>query len=274
MCGPHQNVVGMAAKARSPLVDALSWCRSIFFFDPLIIAYTAVMGSVSLLTSFFDRDGRRQHGVARAWSRMILKTSVPPVRVTGLENVDAAEPRVYIVNHISALDIPVLYVNLPFSFRIVVKKELFLYPFIGWHLRRSGQLPIDRSNPSASIRSLKTAIDCLRRGTSLVIFPEGGRSTTGEVQPFLSGASYVAIKAHVDIVPLAIVGTYEILPMKHFHIRPGPIELFVGHRISTAGLGLHDIDSLTARSRSAIEDMYYAHSKVLDPRRPAAAGSD
>lgn len=245
---------------------ALSWARSIFIFDPLIYLYTVVLGILSLLSSLFDRDGGVQHGFARLWSRLILHTIFSPVRITGLDRIDGARPHVFAANHISALDIPLLYEHLPFQFRIMAKKELFRYPFMGWHLRRSGQIPVDAASAMASMRSLMHAVRSLQGGMPLVVFPEGGRSSSGQVRPFMSGAFYIAIKAGVDVVPMAIVGTHEVLPMNSFHIRPGPMELVVGEPISTAGYSLRDMDVLAARVRRAIEDLYYSRSRVPDPR--------
>src|SRR5437870_2381592 len=141
-------------KTSSKFTDALSWARSIFIFDPLIYIYTVVLGILSLLCSFFDRDGGLQHGFARLWSWLILHTISCPVTVSGLDRIDRSRPHVYAANHISALDIPLLYEYLPFQFRIMAKKELFRYPFMGWHLRRSGQIPVDASSAAASMRSL------------------------------------------------------------------------------------------------------------------------
>jgi 1-acyl-sn-glycerol-3-phosphate acyltransferase len=256
---------------RSGLGERLSWVRSIFIFDPLIYLYTMVLGTCALVCSLFDRNGRVQHWFARAWSWLILKTAMCSIEVLGGEHLLSGGAHVYAVNHISAFDIPTLYVKLPI-FRIMAKKELFRYPFLGWHLRRSGQLPIDQDNMASSVRSLKRSIDTLRSGMPLVIFPEGGRSATGQIQSFMTGAFYIAIKARVDIVPLAIVGTYEILPMNTFHIRPGKIKLVAGEPISTAGYGLRDMDALTHRVQAAIEDLYYKYAEVGDPRRAAASG--
>jgi 1-acyl-sn-glycerol-3-phosphate acyltransferase len=263
--------MGEAKTKRSAICHALSWCRSIFLLAPLIYFYTVLLGTLSLLSSLFDRRGRLQHSFARLWSWLILKTCLSPVQVIHGEQLNSAKPRVYAANHISALDIPMLYVHLPNQFRIIAKKELFAYPFLGWHLRRSGQLPIDLEQTASAIRSLRKAIETLREGMPLVIFPEGGRSESGQVQKFMSGAFYIAIKAQVEIVPLAIVGTYEVLPMNHFHIRPGLMQLVVGDPISTAGLGLHDIEALSARVQRSIEDMYYQRSSVPDPRPIAAS---
>ncbi len=255
-----------AITPKSRVADRLSWVRSIFIFDPLIYLYTIVLAVLSLTSSFFDRGGRIQHWFARTWSWLILKTSLCPVEVVGDKALLDRGACVYAVNHVSAFDIPVLYTQLP-HFRIMAKKELFGYPFLGWHLRRSGQLPIDQQNAGSSIRSLKLAINTLRSGMPLAIFPEGGRSKTGQTQPFMSGAFYIAIKAKVGVVPLALVGTYEALPMNSFHIRPHPIKLIVGEPIATDGYGLRDMDALCQRVQAAVEDLYYKHTEVADPRR-------
>jgi 1-acyl-sn-glycerol-3-phosphate acyltransferase len=123
------------------------------------------------------------------------------------------------------------------------------------------------------MRSLMKAVRSLQAGMPLVVFPEGGRSPNGQIQRFMSGAFYIAIKARVDVVPMALVGTYEVLPMNSFHIRPGPMELVVGEPISTAEFGLRDMDTLAARVQKAIEDLYYSRSRVADPRRDEVARS-
>lgn len=246
------------AEERSGARAALSWVRAYFFYDPLIYLYTVVLGTLSLLSSLFDRRGRVQHGLARLWSRMILGTIGAPVRILGLEKIDTAKPHLYTVNHLSALDIPVLYAKLPFQYRIMAKKELFRYPFLGWHLRRSGQIPVDRESARATVRSLGLAVETMKGGMPLVVFPEGGRSNDGRIQPFLGGVFYAAIKAQVAIVPMVLVGTYEALKMNSFHIRPHPMELIVGEPIATAGMNVRQMDELAERVQKVSEEMYYA----------------
>jgi 1-acyl-sn-glycerol-3-phosphate acyltransferase len=235
----------------------MSQLRSYFIFDPLIWLYTVILGPSGLIAGFFDRDGSIMHWFARAWSWMIMKTIFSPVKVTGFDKIDTTKTHVYAANHASALDIPVLYVNLPFQFRIAFKKELLSYPLIGWHLKRSGQVCIDQQNPSHSISSIRAALKGLKAGLPLVIFPEGGRTPDGEIKPFLSGAFFLAIKAQVDIVPVALVGTYELLPMNTFHIKSRPLEMRVGEPIPTAGLTLRDMEPLSAKVQKALEDLYY-----------------
>ena len=254
----------------SKLALGLSWARSIFVLDPLIWLYTVILGTLSLLSSLFDRKGRVQHGFARLWSWLILHTIFSPVQVSGMERVDASRSHVLVANHLSALDIPVLYVHLPFQFRILAKRELFRYPFMGWHLRRSGQIPVDiDDNEKSSITkdTYKRALKTLHAGMPLMVFPEGGRSATGQVQPFMRGAFLFAARAKVEVVPMAIVGTYEILPMNSFQIRPGRIELLVGEPISTAGYDARNVEVLASRVQQAVEDLYYSRSRVADPRK-------
>jgi 1-acyl-sn-glycerol-3-phosphate acyltransferase len=236
----------------------LSRLRSYFFFDPLIWLYTVAFGAASIPFGFFDKDGSILHSFARAWARLTMKSIFSPMRVVGMERIDTSKPHVYAVNHSSALDIPALYAFLPFQFRIVHKKELLSYPIVGWHLKRSGQVCVDQQNPAKSVGQIKSALRTLQRGMPLVIFPEGGRTSDGRIQPFLPGAFFLAIKSQVDIVPIALRGMYELLPMDTYHIKPRPLEMRVGQPISTAELTTRDMEALSARVQRAVEDMYYA----------------
>jgi 1-acyl-sn-glycerol-3-phosphate acyltransferase len=239
---------------------------SVLVRDPLIYLYTVILGTLSLLSSFFDRSGEIQHGFARIWSWLILKTAQCPLRIDGLDKLDRSKPYIYAANHSSALDIPALYVSLPFQFRIMAKRELFRYPFVGWHLKRSGQIAIERENARASMRSLAVAATILRGGMPLVVFPEGGRSTDGVILPFLGGTFYVAIKAGVPVVPVALVGTLQALPMNHYIIKPNQFHVIVGEPISTEGYTPRDMEKLSNRVRSALEDLYYSNAEIADPR--------
>jgi 1-acyl-sn-glycerol-3-phosphate acyltransferase len=231
--------------------------RSYLILDPLIWLYTIVMGPFGLVFGFFVRTGGVMHWWARTWSRLIMKTILSPLKVIGLEKIDTSKPHVYAVNHASALDIPVLYVNLPFQFRIVFKKELLAYPVVGRHLRQSGQICIDQQNPSRSIGSIRSALKGLKAGLPLVIFPEGGRTNDGYIKPFQPGAFFLAIKAQVDVIPIALIGTFELLPMDTYHIKCRPLEMRVGEPISTAGLTLRDMEALSVKVQAAHEKLYY-----------------
>lgn len=244
----------------------MSRLRSYFLWTPLIWLYTIVLGTLSLLSSFFDKSGRIQHSFAQLWARTILKTIGVSPQIEGLEKIDTSKASVYVVNHLSALDIPVLYAHLPFQFRILAKRELFHYPFMGWHLRRSGQIPVVLENPRASVRSLNRAVASLHDGMSLVIFPEGGRSPDGQLHAFMGGAFYAAIKAQVDVISVALVGTYEMLKMNTWHIKPSPLQLLVGQPISTLGMSTRDMEKLSEQAQAVIAGLYYSHSMVPDLR--------
>ncbi len=273
---PEKEQVGTpspawAAGAETPGRRRYGWLsrfRSYFILDPLIWVYTLTLGTLSLIGSLWDRNGRIQHQFARLWSWLVMKTILSPVTVTGWSDgngksrFDNSKPRVYAVTHASALDIPVLYVHLPFQFRIIFKSELLAYPFVGWHLKRSGQVCINQQNPSASIGAIKSALRSLRAGMPLVIFPEGGRTRDGKIQPFLPGAFFLAIKAQAAIVPIALVDTFDLLPMNTYHIRCQPLEMRVGEPIATDGLTVEDTEQIAARVKSAIEALQSAPRSV------------
>src|SRR5215470_8585183 len=257
---PVEERIAEKALPAAPLKSKHGWIsrlRSYFIFDPLIWFYTFALGLVSIPAGFFDRGGRLLHGFARTWSWLIMKTICSPVSVSGIEQVDTRRPHVYAVNHASALDIPMLYVYLPFQFRIAFKKELLSYPVVGWHLKRSGQICIDQQNPAASIGSIRAPLKSLKSGLPLVIFPEGGRTPDGDIKPFMAGAFFLAIKAQVDVVPVVLVGTFDLLPMNTYHIKSQPLQIKFGEPISTAGLTLRDMDMLSAKVHSALLQLFH-----------------
>jgi 1-acyl-sn-glycerol-3-phosphate acyltransferase len=252
----NASTAGPAPASDKGIGHTLSRWRSYLIFNPLIFLYTGVLGAISLTASLFEKSGRIQHNMAVAWSWLILKTSFSPVTVYGADKIDFNQAHLFAANHISAMDVPVLYTNLHCQFRIVANKGLFKRPFIGWHLTRSGQIPIDRSSPRATFKSLHLAVEDLKSGLSVAIFPEGGRSKDGNLQPFMNGGFYVAVKAQAPVVPVAIVGTYEMLPMNSFHIRPTKLEIHFGDPIPTVGLTTHDLDTLSERVRMVVEGLH------------------
>jgi 1-acyl-sn-glycerol-3-phosphate acyltransferase len=153
------------------------------------------------------------------------------------------------------MDTPVIFASLPFQFRILAKKELWPIAFIGWYLDRSGQIPIDTNNPRATLSSLGIAVKALRAGMPLFVFPEGGRTPTGELQNFLSGAAYLAIRAQVPLVPIALSGVYDLLPIHTRHLYPSQLTLTVGEPIETTGMTPRQTEELTAKLREAIQQL-------------------
>jgi 1-acyl-sn-glycerol-3-phosphate acyltransferase len=226
---------------------AMSLFRSLFFSAPLIVVSTIVLGAVSLLTSFFDSSGNAQHAVARVWGKVLLAAGFVRVRAEGLEKLDPRAPYVFVANHSSYMDIPAILAFLPHQFRFFAKKGLFSIPFLGWHLRRAGHLRVDRSSARASLKTMSEGARVVReRGVSVLLFPEGGRSPHA-LREFKEGAAYIAIKAGVPAVPIALVGMRRILPMGSLHIRAGRALLRVGDPIPTAGLTMADRAALNQR---------------------------
>jgi 1-acyl-sn-glycerol-3-phosphate acyltransferase len=223
------------------LGEKLSYARSLLITAPLVFLYTAVMGSISLASSLIDSRGRLQHGCARTWARMILWTSRIRVRVTGLENIKPDTPYVLCANHQSHMDTPIMLAALPVQFRFTPKKQLFRYPFLGWHLRRSGHVPIDRENPHAAVKSLRDAAETIRRGTPVLIFPEGGTSIDGAVRPFKGGGFMLASRAEAQVVPVTIRGSRAVLVPKTYHVRGGNVEVIVGQPIDSTGMTTGDL---------------------------------
>ncbi len=258
--------------------NPVSWFhrwRTNLIQTPVLTVVTAVYGSLALLVSLFDKSGRAQHRIAQAWARACVWIAGSHITVRGAENLRKHAVAVYAANHTSYMDTPVVFASLPFQFRILAKKELWPIAFIGWYLNRSGQIPIDTVNTHAARSSLSGGVKALRAGMPLFVFPEGGRTQTGELQPFLSGAAYLAIRAQVPLVPIALDGVYDLLPIHTHHFYPGELTLSVGEPIETRGMTVRQAEELTARLRAAIGEMLQPeamHSAVTG--REAALHAD
>jgi len=221
--------------------------------DPLIILATIVFATVSVAVSLFDATGRRQARIAVAWSRALLKISGVKGEVEGLENISPNGVYVFASNHASYMDTPVVLGNIPVQFRFLAKRGLFMIPFLGTHLQRAGHIPVFRGNARQNLKTLVMAAETVqKRGISLLIFPEGGRSQDGTLGQFSEGAAYIAIKAGVPLVPLTLQGTRAVLPFGSGLPRPGRIRMLIGDPIPTEGLSLKCREQLTAQVRAQI----------------------
>jgi 1-acyl-sn-glycerol-3-phosphate acyltransferase len=222
---------------------------------PVMTVVTAICGSISLLVSYVEKGGRAQQRIARFWARSLVRLTGCSLSIRGEENLRKVPVAVYASNHTSYFDTPVIFSALPFQFRILAKKELWPIFFIGWYLNRSGQIPIDTANPHATLSSLSAGVKALRAGMPLFVFPEGRRTPTGELTEFLSGAAYLAIRAQVPLVPIALSGVYDLLPIHTRHFYSTKLTLAAGEPIETKGMTLRQINELTAKLRDAIESL-------------------
>ena len=213
------------------------------------------MGSISLICSIWDRKGITQHRVAQAWSRLLLACGFIQCQVFGLEKLDTHRSYVFVANHASYMDTPAVLSSVPFQFRFFAKNGLFSIPFLGWHLRRAGHLPVIRDDPRASIRAMSEGAKLItEHNVSLLLFPEGGRSEE-QMQPFKEGAAYIAIKAQVPAVPIGLVNTRRVLPMHSGLIRSGTIELHIGDPVATAGMKLQDRSRLNLILQERVSEL-------------------
>ena len=245
----------MRARRPNPVPRFYRW-RTNMVQTPALSIVTGFWGSLALLVSLFEKSGRIQHRIAQKWAQWCVWVSGSRVIVCGAENLGRCPVAVYASNHTSYMDTPVVFASLPFQFRILAKKELWKIAFIGWYLDRSGQIPVDvGGNAHAALSSLGAGVKALRAGMPLYVFPEGARTPDGELQEFLSGAAYLAIRAQVPVIPVALSGVYDLLPIHTHHFYPSELTLSVGEPIETSGMTVRQVEELTARVRAAIVAM-------------------
>lgn len=238
----------------NPMPRFYRW-RSNVLQTPVLSVATGILGSLALFISLFEKNGRTQHRIAQLWARTCVWISGARLTVRGAENLLKHPVAVYASNHTSYMDTPVVFSALPFQFRILAKKELWPIAFIGWYLNRSGQIPIDTVTARGTLTSLGAGVRALNAGMPLFVFPEGGRTPDGTLQPFLAGAAYLAIRAQVPLVPIALSGVYDLLPIHTHHLYPSDVTLSVGEPIDTKGMTPRQTDELSLRLRRAIEEL-------------------
>jgi 1-acyl-sn-glycerol-3-phosphate acyltransferase len=219
---------------------------------------TVFWGSVSILGSLFLSSGRFQHYCMRRWSKDNLWLSRVRVEIEGLENIDSKRPVIFVANHSGLHDILSLAACLPIQFRWIAKKSLFRVPFMGWHMRRSGYIAIDRENPREAAKSIIEAAEEIRNGVSAIAFPEGTRSRTGSLGKFHSGAFALALHARVRLIPITLEGSYRVIVPKTLRVNPGVIiRIKVGASI--------DLSSYARGAKHQLmEDVFQIMSRNLD----------
>ena len=242
------------------------WWRTVFYLIPALTVYTIALGAASIVSSLFDRRGRFAHGCARAWSWLILKTTGVAVTVEGLNKLTPDTTYVFVANHQSHYDTPVVFSSLPYELRIIAKESLARFPVLGWHLKRGGHLFVDRRDPDRT-GILKRWRALVSEGLSLIVYAEGTRSSDGHVARFKAGSFLLAIQAGLPIVPLAIIGTRAIMPKGRLRTEPGKVTLVINEPIQPSPIPdptVQDAKELAAR----VHDIVAA---TIDERRSAGA---
>jgi 1-acyl-sn-glycerol-3-phosphate acyltransferase len=227
--------------------------RSVLVFAWGIVA-VFVYGSIAIVSSLVSK--RFARAVAKLWCVHLLAIAGIRIAVTGIERLDRSRKFVFVSNHQSGIDIPLLVAALPRFLSFIAKKELFFIPFFGWGMAAVGHVWIDRSNPRKARESISRAVRMIKtEDLSLVIFPEGTRTETGEIGEFKKGAFTLPIEAGVDLLPVAIRGTQFVLPKHETMVRPGTVYLDIGAPVSVEGAGRGDKADLAEKVRAVIVAM-------------------
>ena len=226
------------------------WWRTVFYLIPLVAIYTIVLGTASLLSTLFDRSGNFAHRCATAWARAILATTGVRVRVQGLAHLEPQRSYVFAANHQSIYDIPIVFASIPFQLRIVAKESLGRIPFLGWHLRRAGHLLVDRKNPGPDIVQKMRRL--VNESSSLIVFPEGTRSTDGTVARFKKGPFLVAADAALPVVPVSIANSRHVMKKGRLMVCPGEVTLTIHPPVPTGNVRRDEVISFAERIRDTV----------------------
>lgn len=220
----------------------------------LIVVITVPAAILATLVGLCDPHGKLVYRIGRFWTWTILKLGGVSLRVLGLDQIDPRQPYVFIANHQSNIDIPVLIQSLiAHQLRWVAKKELLWIPFFGWALWASKHILVDRADPRSAIKSLKTARERIRAGISIVVFPEGTRSRNGTLLRFKKGGMLLALQTGTPIVPITINGSRNVLPAGAWRLLPGTIDVIIDRPVAVKGLRPGKLRELSTQIRETIE---------------------
>jgi len=200
--------------------------RTWFVFFAITIV-TVAFATAVMIHMFVFRDRTVFFFYARTWSRILLRLAGIRVVSSGLNNIRATKRYVYTCNHASLFDIPVVLASIPDNIRIMYKRELEKIPVFGWCLKMSPFIAIDRADGRDAMARLEETVESLRTGSSVLVFPEGTRSEDGRVAQFKRGAFVLAARSGKPIIPVALVGTNNILPARTRRVVPGTVQLYI-----------------------------------------------
>jgi 1-acyl-sn-glycerol-3-phosphate acyltransferase len=240
-----------------------------FFLLLVAVPASAVTATLVSLIGLLHSHARAIDWLIRAWARLMLAAAGVEIEVEGAEHLDPSRRYVFVANHASYLDIPVLFVAVPQPLRFFAKRSLFQIPVFGWGLRASGFIPIDRKKRSRNLASFDLATSRIEKGNSIAIFPEEGRSPEPQMRPFKRGAFLLALKSNLPIVPAAIAGTWDVLPSTRSSLRPGKVLVRIGDPIETAELTIRQKDKLMRGARVRIAEMLVGTSQEQRPEENA-----
>src|SRR5205809_1353796 len=211
--------------------------------------------SAVLIVALVKSNAAIIDSIIRLWARLLIGAAGIDLRAEGIETIDPRQRYILVSNHHSYYDIPCILAAIPQPIRFMAKISLFKIPIFGWALGRAGFIPIDRKNRRTAVKSFDLAAERIRKGNTIVVFPEEGRSRNREMRPFQRGGFLLALKSELPILPLAIDGTYDVLRVGAKRITPAAVTIKVGEPIATAGRSVREKEQLAEQSRTQIERM-------------------
>jgi len=234
------------------------------------VGATIPFAIMTLAVAVFRSNARVIDGIIRMWARIVVWGAGIDLRAEGTERVDRQQRYILIANHSSYFDIPCIFAAIPQPIRFMAKVSLFKIPIFGWALGRSGFIPIDRKNRRTAVKSFELAVARIRKGNTVVVFPEEGRSRERAMRAFQRGGFLLALRSGLPILPVAIVGTYDVFRAGAKRVTPGPVTIKVGTPIPTEGLTVRDKDRLLQESREQITTMLYGSQPPQEADRDRA----
>ena len=224
------------------------------------LAVTIPLATATMLVAAFRSTSPLIDRIIRLWAKSLVRAAGVELRTENVETIEPHQRYILVGNHYSYLDIPCIFAAIPQPIRFMAKISLFKIPIFGWSIARAGFIPIDRKNRRTAVKSFDLAADRIRKGNTIVIFPEEGRSREKQMRPFQRGAFLLALKSEQPIVPIAVDGTYEVFPATRWRVTPGVVTVRVGKPLPTAGLTLRDKDRLLSESREQIQSMLFGEA--------------
>ncbi|KXK41267.1 MAG: 1-acyl-sn-glycerol-3-phosphate acyltransferase [Chlorobi bacterium OLB5] len=193
----------------------------------IVILYSLLIAILSILIFPFDSRNRLSNPLMKIWTKAVLFIYGIKVNVYGQENIDAGKGKIYISNHASYLDIFVQLAYLPDNVRMIYKKEINKVPLLGWAMMCAGFVALDRDRVRDAMKSLDKAAERVRNGLSVVIYPEGTRTSDGNVGEFKRGMFFLADKSKADIIPVSLSGTFKLMPGGSSKVKPGTVDMVI-----------------------------------------------
>ena len=223
----------------------------------VMVIWTILCISTSLVVLLVTFSRKMPLVMARTiWSPGILFILSSKTKVTGLDNIDKSKTYVVMVNHSSYLDIPSLFKVLPLNLHFIAKKELKKVPFLGWYMMATGMIFVNRGNSKEAKQSIEDAAGLIKKGKTVLIFPEGTVSATGEIMRFKKGGFHLTHQSGVEILPVSLRGTNAIWPSdSNTKLTRGTVQINIGKPIVTSNYGVGDLNNLLDEVKVTIEEL-------------------